>query len=792
MSLWTAGAGGQVPSFTSLSGVITDAATGTPLPGATVFIPDIKAGAVADGSGHYALQNLPRGTYLVQVRFTGYGGATEKISIQGATVHNWSLHAAVIEAGEVVITGVSRATEVRKSPNHISVIGNIQMQRHGADNIIGKIADLPGVSAVTTGPDVMKPVIRGLSSNRIVVLNDGVRQEGQQWGDEHGIEVDAYAAGRIEVMRGAASLMYGSDALGGVVNILPPDPAPEGKLQGHLIGNYQSNNGLQTYHADLKGNHHGLTWALGGTLKKAHDYRDPYDGYVFNSKYREGNWSGSVGLNRSWGYSHLSYSSYDLRLGIPEGKRDLATGAFLKEIALDDSTAEDMPATRDDNLSYDPYPGWQRVQHRKATLDNKIRLGGGSLGLTLAYQDNRRREYEDVLTPQSAGLDMRLHTLNYHLRYAFPELGGWQVTAGVNGMWQGNRNAGEEALIPAYRLFDVGVFAITTKTLGRLTLNGGLRYDARALHADGLQEQDKWQFEAFDRHFSGVSGQAGLSYSAGDHWQLKASVSRGFRMPSIPELASNGVHEGTARYEIGNTRLKPEGSSEFDAGAEFHSTHVSASLYGYYNDIRHFIFSRKLLAVAGGDSMRATAEGEYRAFRFDPTTARLYGIEASVDIHPHPLDWLHFENTFSLVRGRNAEGSDSTRYLPQIPAPRLLTELGCNFLPKGHLLRHLYLTLQWTHTMAQRQIFSAYGTETPTPAYALLGVEAGTDVVSRKGRTLFSLYLSAENITDEGYQDHLSRLKYLDLNPVTGRMGIFNMGRNFSVKVAVPLDLSLR
>ncbi len=772
-----------------LTGTVVATRTHKPLIGATVYIPDLKTGAVTDASGHYKMNNLSSGIYLVEVSYTGYDTHSEKIRIQGVIHKDWQLSASVVEGHEVVVTGVSRATEIRRQPSHISVIDYKKLQQTPADNIIGKIADMPGVNAITTGPDVMKPVIRGLSYNRVVVVNNGVRQEDQQWGDEHGVEIDSYTAGKIEVLRGASSLMYGSDALGGVINILPPEPVSEGHIKAHIIGNYQTNNGMAVYHGDISGNQKGFIWNAYVTGKLAHDYKNKYDGYVFNSKFREESFGGSIGMNKDWGYSHLFFSSYHLQLGLPEGERDSLSGKFLKDIALDDHTVEEVIAHHDDFMSYYPMIGRQTVRHRKLTWDNKISIGGGNLAVTLGYQQDHRKEFGEVLAPRDPDLYLKLNTLNYNIRYSLPDAGGWETTVGVNGMQQENKIAGTEVLIPAYHLLDVGLFGITQKTINRFSITGGLRYDIRWLHSEGLTEGNKVHFQKFNRNFSSFSGSAGVSYSAGKHFILKANMARGFRAPSIPELAANGVHEGTVRYELGNVDLKPETSTELDLGFAYRSTHVSASLYGYYNAIQHYIYSRKLLGADGKDSIRLTNEGRFRTYQFAPTDAHLYGLEASVDLHPHPLDWLHFKNTFSFVRGINIHGADSTRNLPMIPAARWLTELGFHFFHTGNTFKHVYLTFQLDNTFAQNHFFSAYGTETGTPAHTLLGVEAGTDVLNKKGKTLFSIYLSGENLTNVAYQEHLSRFKYLPMNYKTGREGIFNMGRNFSFKIVVPLDI---
>ncbi len=769
-----------------LTGHITSKETGKPLVGATIYFPDLKKGAISDGQGYYEINGLPAGAFLIEIRYAGYSTISKVVNINTKTVKDWSLSPAIIEGQEVIVTGVSRATKVERQPMHISVINHKELLQKTSDNIIGKITDVPGVSAITTGPNVMKPVIRGLSANRVVVVNNGIRQEGQQWGAEHGIEIDGYSAGSINVIRGASSLMYGSDALGGVVQVLPHRSAPEGHVEGEIIGNYQSNNGLYAVHAAIRGNQNGLTWHANATQKAAHDYKNKYDGYVFNSKFKETDFEAGVGLNRSWGYSHLSFSSYDLKLGLPEGERDSATGEFLKEVNLDDNVVEKI-ASEDDFKSYNPFIGRQRVQHQKVTWDNKIYLGSSYLSATFGVQQNRRREYVDVLSPETPGLDLNLTTLNYNLHAALKEIAGWNITAGVSGMWQQNNNRGTEYLIPDYKLFEVGAYGIARKTFDKLTVSGGLRVDWRNIKAEALSENGKEHFSAFDKKYYALSGSLGLSYQFNRHWVLKANLSRGFRAPSIPELSANGVHEGTVRYENGNINLKPEESLELDAGLAFESQHVSASIYGYINNINHFIYSRKLLTVSGTDSITMVEEQRFKTFQYEQTNARLYGMEASIDIHPHPLDWLHFKNTFSYVRGIRVNGADSLRNLPQIPAASWTSELGFRLLPKGKIFRNLFVNLRLENTFRQNYFMQTYHTETTTPAYTLFDIEAGTNMLNKKGNVLFKLYFTVENLTNVAYQNHLSRLKYLPVNHKTGRVGIFNMGRNFSFKVIVPL-----
>ncbi|NIG53105.1 TonB-dependent receptor [Chitinophaga sp. Cy-1792] len=781
----------------SLSGKITDKKTHTALPGATIYLPDLKVGASADGNGNYVIKNLPKGKFLVELHFLGYAAYTTTVTVNGDTRQDFELSETLIEKNEVVVTGVNLATSAKSSPVPISIIRRDYLDQNISTNIIDAIAKVPGVSTLSTGPAISKPFIRGLGYNRVVVVSDDVRQEGQQWGDEHGIEIDDYNVSRIEVLKGPASLMYGSDALAGVVNIITPAPLPVGTIKGNLDANYMTNNGTMAYHADIAGNQNGFSWGAYITQKQAHDYQNKYDGYVFNSRYNNTNFGANIGINKKWGYSHLTFTSFNQHLGLVEGDRD-STGQFVKPVN-DNGVADEAPVTNSDHRSYSMTVPKQQINHQKLVWDNSLYLNnGGRIGLTLGYQLNQRREYGDVLNPNEPGLYLYLQTFNYGARYFLPEMNGWQTTVGVNGMQQTNTNKGSEYLIPAYDLFDIGAFAVTRKTFDKLTLSGGLRFDNRSLNskalfldADGKPAptgEDK--FNAFKKNFNNVSGSVGISYAASDRVTLKANAARGFRAPNIAELSANGVHEGTIKYEYGNTDLKPEVSTQGDIGIDFNTQHVSLTASIFYNHINNFIYSRKLFNAAGTDSIPATDNEEgFAAFKYMQTNANLYGGEMMLDIHPHPIDWLHFENTVSYVRGTATNATDSTKNLPNIPAARWLAELKGKFKKVGKgCLQNAYVGLQMDMNFAQNDVFSAYQTETPTSAYTLLNAGIGTDFVNKKNKTLFSLHLAMNNITDVAYQNNLSRLKYAPVNEVTGRVGVFNMGRTFSVKVAIPLE----
>ncbi len=765
---------------------VSNKSNGEPLYGASVYFPDIKTGGVTNEAGNLSLQNVPKGKFLIEVSFLGFSSVAEPVEVSGNVEKSFALSPSYVEAEAVTVTGVSSATSVRRTPVPVTIIKKDELLRGSSTNLIDALAKQPGIAQISTGPGISKPVIRGLGFNRVVVVNDGIRQEGQQWGDEHGIEIDEYNVNKAEILKGPASLMYGSDALAGVINFISFIPVPQGSIKGNLFATYMTNNRQRGFHGDIGGNNNGYIWGAYGSYKAAADYQNKYDGYVFNSKFNEKDFGGHFGLNKHWGYSHFLVSSFDQNPGLVEGTRDSATGKFLKTIN-NIGMEEEVIAKNEDFKSTNPDIPNQRIQHLKLTTDNSFNLGKNRLTLTAAFQRNQRKEFGNILLPDEPGLYFDLKTINYNLQYHFLEKINWKTTIGVNGMHQTNENKGQEFLIPAYSLVDIGGFIHTQKRWNKMTLSGGGRFDNRHIDSKLLQEGGEVKFAPFSKKFSNISASAGLSYEAGKTVTLKLNLARGFRAPSISELASNGAHEGTVRYEYGEQNLQSETSTQIDAGVELGTEHVSLSANIFYTSINNFIYYRKLQSTTGGDSILTDGTQELFAFRFNQDNAKLYGIEANLDIHPHPWDWLHIENTFSYVKGTLSEIQDGSKNLPSIPAARLINEIKVDFLKKGKGLRNVYAKVELDNTFAQLNAFTGYNTETATPAYSLLNAGVGGEYM-HKGKKLFGFYLTASNITDVAYQSHLSRLKYTDVNNVTGRQGVFNMGRNFSMKINVPLS----
>ncbi len=585
-------------SQNEITGKIIDAKTHAPLQSVSVYLPELKAGAISGKNGDYSIKNIPSGNYLVEASLVGFATKAQQINLHENITINFGLSSFIETLPAVVQTGTQGAIELQKTPLQVGYISKTQLLQNSYTNIVDALSTIPGVSQTTLGQSISKPFIRGLGYNRVVVMNDGVRQEGQAWFDEFGIEADPDAIEGAEVLKGAGSLRYGSDAIGGVINYLGPKSLPEGKIQLNLLSEYQTNSGLYNNSINFAGNQKGFTWDLRYSNIEAHAYKNKYDGYVWNSGMAQNSFRGIIGLNKKWGYSHLTISLFDYKLGIVEGARDSATGHFTTHYV--DSNGEDSmdiaPSSGYKKYNYFPIIH-QHIRHYKAVLDNNFLIGKSQLQLTLGLQQNYRQEANDITVGDIYNNYFFSQTFTYDALLVLPQKNNWQISAGVNGMDKYSQDRGLVFLIPEYNAFDFGVFSLAKKTIDKLTISGGLRYDVRHLQTHDLYVNDdgervsknetgsEAQFSAFTSNFSGFSGSIGAVYEFTKNIYGKINFSRGYRAPAINESGANGIHDGTPFFEIGDPNLKAENSFQADVTFGVKTKDVTAEVDVYRNQV---------------------------------------------------------------------------------------------------------------------------------------------------------------------------------------------------------------
>jgi iron complex outermembrane receptor protein len=763
----------------SLSGHVLDSTSRHPIEGASVYLPQLKLGAVTDRQGNYMIKYLPRGIYDVEMLSMGHTTQLRQVSITGPTTLDFTPTVSFSSLQQVVITSLGNVTNTQRSPVPVAVVTHDMILQEAGNTAIDLVANQPGVSETTEGVGTTKPQINGF--DRVLVLTDGLPQEDFQWGDDHGILIDPYAVYDAEVIRGPASLQYGASAEAGVINLKTAPFVPGGTMQGSWLSEYHTNNGYVGNSLHLGGNNNGFVYDLKLSGELAHSYWNPKDGYVWGSAFNQGNSRLTLGLNKAWGYSRLTISALGRRIQVPDGNRDSA-GKFI----FDNPVGEKIAPTLSNFLSYNATIASDKIlDEYQAWWQNSFNVHKGSIGADIGFTSS---VHHDIDTGTVGENNMVVYDILYSLKYQLADTrNGLKLTTGINGIYEFEHNLPPPPVpyvadyeIPDYRNFEIGGFAIAEKNIKALTLSGGLRYDLTNFVGD-----EKYQFTPFDNTYSGWSGSLGASYQLPHGQYVKVNIAKSFRAPAINELTSNGLNIGSNAFQLGNINLKPEQGYQIDAAYGYGGKDISFELDGFYNHIGNFIFA---------DRTDSSSQG-YPVYEYvSSNTAVLTGVNASFNLHPAAAKWLEWDNRFSYIYTWLPHATDSTDHLPWIPAPHLHSDLKFRLNDKtGSVLAGTYFRIGIAHYWRQGDIYSALYTEVPSAAYTLVNAGFGTQFVNRKsGKLIFSLYLNCTNLTNIAYADHLNLAQYFyarDGNLVTvtnQRQGVFNMGRDFNLKVVFP------
>lgn len=792
-----------------ITGTVRDSETRKPIRFCNIVILNSPAGVIADDAGQFKI-SIPPGNSPAHLLISTLGYVSDTVEVF-QTKNNYEILMKPKQdiLSEVVVTGVSKATVIRENPVAIVAVSSKAIEQTIETNIIDVLVkNVPGLNAVKTGPNISKPFIRGLGYNRVLTLYDGIRQEGQQWGDEHAIEVDGYHISRAEVVKGPASIMYGSDAVAGVVSLMPAMPSGNDTgLHGKYYTEYQSNNGLIGNGIRLTYSKNGWIYALRGSFRIAGNYTNNIDGRVYNTAFRETNASATVHHSSAVGYSNLNLTLYNNLQGIPDGSRDSLTRKFTKQVyeGNNDDIMNRPLVTRDELNSYKLSPLHQHIQHYRIYSNNHYEINLGDIDFTLAFQQNIRQEYNHPSMPDQAGMYVQLNTYNYGVRYNAPTILNIEISAGINGMFQNNRSkSATDFPIPDYNLLDAGSYIFTKWKQKKWTISGGLRYDIRHLRGDNFYTKKNastgfaqqvfadttgayLQFAAFTKIFNGTSLTIGTTYQLNRNINLKANLAKGYRAPSITEFASNGLDPGAHIIYLGNRNFIPEFSFQEDIGADFHFKDFSASASVFNNNIQNFIYLSQQTDASGNTT--EDAQGN-KTFQYQQAAAQLYGAELMLTIHPAMLKGFSFYNSFSVVYGfnRNKVFKDkglNGQYLPLIPPMKLLSSISEKIKTNLKILEEISAKIEVDFNAAQNRYLALNNTETATTMYALLNLSINTKINLLKNNSC-QFQIQVNNVFDKSYQSHLSRLKYFEYYTAKDHSGMYDTGRNICLKAILP------
>lgn len=769
----------QMPGDGRIYGKITNGA-GQPLPAATVWLLPDSLACLSGGEGQFEFGGLAPGDYRVAVAQAGYENDTlpvqlhahEQVRLQPRLLTNDR------QLAEVRIVDEHAKQEDLLATDHLD---ENDLARNVQGNFAQSLGKLPGLDAINTGVGIAKPVIRGLSFNRVVVNDQGIKQQGQQWGADHGLEVDAFSVSRVEVVKGPASLQYGSDGLGGVINLMPAPVPPRNSVSGQVLSLGKSNNRHLGGSAQLRVNRNDYWLALRYTRQSFGDYRVPadtfvyqgfvlplFDGYLKNSAGEEENREVQVGLRRDWGVTRLTYSHYSLQSGLFSG----AVGVPRSYALQPDGNRRDLDLPS------------QAVDHYKLLFNQTLLLGRGHLNLNLGYQHNRRREFGfpefhnqpevDLSNTLALGLDLRTFSGNVHYEHSLGQR--WQNTYGLSLEHQQNLRSGWEFLLPDFQTWRGGSFVIShyEPENPRWRFSGGLRLDLGTNQSDFFQRYvwnsnsriiDSLSVPPTDDRFVNWSGSLGGRYTLREErlW-LKFHLGKSFRVPYPSETVSNGVHHGTFRHEQGNPDLRSESGYQLDLGLDWSSPRWEAHLAGYFNFFEGFIY-------LGPSGRLSTLPEAGQIFRYQQNDAIYSGFE---------LDW-RWRITPNLSLYQAAEyvwniNLDTYLSLPFTPQPSLLTEAEYSWEPAHPRWAEVYATLTHRYVWANGPN-RVDRNERPTPAYQLFDAAIGTTLQWDDFRLEISL--QGQNLLDTPYLNHLSRYRLINIP---------EQGRNLVLLVKIPFS----
>lgn len=714
-----------------ISGIITDKNSGKPLPDVTVFAMEINKVTISDKNGEYKVNDIPDGKIKIQFSLIGYINQVEIVLFDNSNKQiNIALDNAIIKTQEIVVTGGYNSSQ-HENAVKIDIYNIDNVLRNASPNFMESITSVPGVEMISKGSGVSKPVIRGLSMNDILVLNNGVRIENYQYSENHPLNINEFGLDRVEIIKGPASLLYGSDAIGGVINFIKEKPAPVGKIIGNTRMQYFSNTQGLLGDIGIKAASNDIYGSINAGIKSNSDYLLPGGDFVPNSRFNEWSLKSNIGLTKKYGSFNLLYdfSKQDLGMTVPAAVKLVKTRGRKNEL------------------------WYQDLANHLISSQNKLFLGKYSLDLTASFQNVRRKLQTTLTVPF---VEMNLSTFTYNVKLNFPSSVNTEYILGTQGKIQKHENLNNRPsqFLPNTNTLNAAFYSLVQYSFFKnFKLQMGLRYDYNEIKTEALGSQT-----AISRNYNNISGSLGGTYNLNEEFIFRANFASAYRTPNLSELTSNGMHGN--RFEKGNPDLTTVHTYESDLSLHYHGHHISFDIAGFYNIIDNYIFILPTNDTAASGS---------KIYKFSQSNSSLFGGEFVFLINPEPVEWFHFETKFSTVIGKQENGD----YLPFIPANKIRIELRAE-TTKLWKFTNPYINVNSLTSFKQDKI-SPF--ETATEGYTLINAGTGFDFFIGHQSINFNLFVN--NIFDVEYYDHLSTLKPL----------YYNMGRNVSLSLNVPFTI---
>ncbi len=742
----------------TLSGRIMEEHTVEPLEYASIYLSAKKLTFITDSSGLFHFDNLCEGDY--ELLYTHPGCKTEKkiVSIHSNTTLNLELHHHEIDLHEVTVSQHKRESAPTQQ---IETLKEQALFESRGLSFAEALRTLSGVSSLRTGSTISKPVIHGMSGNRIVLVNNGIKLEGQQWGQDHAPEIDAYLAKKITVIKGASAIRYGSEAIAGVI-LSDPEPLPHkagiGTELNYVFGSLNQQHDVCML---IQGNHNkikSLSWRLQGTYKIGGNVRSP-NYYQKNTGLREYNFSGTIGWKKEKYGFEIFGSYFNTKIGILSSSH---TGSMADLKAAIQSS---YPREQSD-FSYDINRPYQQVQHFTTKANAYLNTKKGNILFQTSYQLNTREEYDKHISRNDSlaklnrpALWLWIQTFHAEVMWDY-KIKKWQSLVGGQFFSQTNTYK-YSYLIPAYWNFNGGAFAIERWSNQKIELEFGARIDYRWMQAI-LFEKGKKREPIFQYAIPTVS--AGVDYHINQKMKWNFHSGLAWRAPSMNELFVGGLHHSTATVEIGNEKLKSEQSLNLSSGLNLDYQWIQADVSLYTHLIKNYIY------LLPDTTPLLTIRGYFPVFRYTQTDVALNGSDINIAVFP--IKNIKLEAKASLLWGVNLKTHD---WLAQIPSHRFNYSIRYNFNPIEKF-NGMFLAINIVQVLKQNQLPKNNIDFLPAPnAYWLLNFDAGTNVNIKHQN--FSVGFSIQNMLNKVYRDYMNRFRYF-----TDEGGI-----NIMLRLKVPL-----
>lgn len=749
----------------TLDGVVRGT-LGESIPGVQILLQGTNIGTVTDNEGRFEFRNLAPAGYTVTFRFIGFRTAEHRVDLsKGDVTLNITLVEEIVEIAEVTVTAEgTRQSFLTRAPVSVSTLNPAELSDVRGQSIGETLAHLPGITTLSTGPTISKPVIRGLHSDRLVILNAGVRQEGQQWGGEHAPEIDPFSPDRIEVVRGASGVEYGVGAIGGVIRIEPRELPDRPGYGGQLLVNGFSNSGQASGSMHVEGSPQsvrGLGWRVQASGRAAGDAETP-DYVLGNTAFRELNGSAALGYHNSRFGVESFASHFSTELGIFRGSHINTIEGLLTAIELG------RPAVEYE-FGYDIDVPKQDVSHSVVALKGHWKPGppGSLLEVKYGTQRNSRREFDahriGGRPSDRPAFDLTLISHSIDAKYRPSPIGNAFAVFGVSGLTQGNKNGSLGYLIPNFRAVTGGIFARGFWSKGKVNLEAGTRFDYRWLRAFPRQFEGTGSFERDERRFNSLSGVAGAIWQFHPSWSLGLNLGTAWRPPNMSELYSFGLHHGTAQFEIGDRTLDAERSMSIDGTLRHASGRANLEIGMYLNQFDKFIY------LFPESEPTVTIRGVFPTFSYRQTDARLSGIDGLFEYSI--FRFLTTGVSGSIVRARDI---DNDIDLINMPADRLHLHTAFK-IPDRRSFSSTEIELGSKLVAKQTRFPVGVDYADPPDGYTLFEINLRSTVSF--GSTHMDVSLSVNNVFNSSYRDYLSRYRYFVDEP----------GRTVILRLRLPL-----